>query len=117
MPANMSAPATKADIAQILKILAAMQGSLSSEFQDFREETLDRFNRIDERHYAFEMRMHEELSDIRQEIQAGKVEMKLHFDAAVEIIRHDLVSANREEISNIKDRVTRLERHPRLRAV
>jgi hypothetical protein len=40
-----------------------------------------------------------------------KDEVKQHFDVAVETIRHELVSANRDKVQALVDRVSRLERH------
>ena len=92
----------KQDVSGLKKDVSGLKVELSEfkrEMRDFREETDGRFNRLEQRLYAFEIHVGE-----------WKDELKLHFDAAVEIIRHDLRSANREEIENIKDRVTRLER-------
>lgn len=81
--------------------LRAEVADFRTEFLDFKAEVLNRFARTDERQYSFEAKIDE---------------LRLHFDFTVETIRHDLQSANREEILNIKDRVGRLERQPRFRS-
>ncbi|MSR86682.1 hypothetical protein EXS70_00715 [Candidatus Peribacteria bacterium] len=74
MTTDMTAPATKQDIALLM-----------DQIGQYYDKTERRIHTMSER-------------------------LELHFDVAVENIRHDLQSANREEIENIKDRVTRLER-------
>ena len=102
MTTDMTAPATKHD----LQILTHLVREMKDDMSTFRKDTNSRFNRLEERLYTFEIH-----------VKNWKEELTLHFDAAVEIIRHDLRGANRDDISNIKDRVTRLERNPRLRTV
>ncbi len=132
MTTDMAAPATKKDLAILKKTLQKSCASkkdlnklsctteelkhglartderltdFHDEFLDFKDESIRRFNRLDEHMYGLGTRM----DDMKEEL-------KLHFDTAVEIIRHDLRSANKEEILNIKDRVTRLEVRTGIRA-
>ena len=122
MTTDITAPATKADISAILKLLGEMQAAMAtkSELSDFREETNARFNRMEERHYAFEIKVENRFEEMvekwREEMNAWKEEIKFHFDVTVENISHNLKSANREEIEVIKDNIVRLKRHTRLPA-
>jgi hypothetical protein len=42
-------------------------------------------------------------NELHKDMEIWKEELKDHFDLAVEQIRHELVSANREEIEVLKD--------------
>ena len=82
MAKDSQAPATKTDVAMLMKEIAKLYGA-----QD---------------------RWKDEI--IRQQGR-WKDEIIRHFDLTVETIRHDLLGANKDDIDVLKDRVTRLERH------
>ncbi len=78
MTTDMTAPATKQDIAMLMEQMAHFYDQTHGDMHEWKEQVM------------------------------------FHFDVAVENIRHDLLGANRDDISNLKDRVTRLEVHTRL---
>src|SRR5438045_4071723 len=69
------APATKEDI----RILMEGQGKMYIAMQQWKDDLLD-------------------------EMDATEQRMKLHFDAAVENVRHDLAAVRKDEIEVIKDK-------------
>lgn len=53
---------------------------------------------------------------IKQEIAASEERMKLHFDVVAENMRDDFLGAHKDDIENVKIRVTRLEEHTGLKS-
>ncbi len=48
---------------------------------------------------------------LNRRIESSQQEILRHFDVTVEMIRHDLLGANTDEVASLADRVNRLERH------
>jgi hypothetical protein len=95
-------PATKADI-------AGLRNEVKADIRALREE--------------FKADMLQLRQESTAQLKTFKDEILRHFDLAVETIRHDLVGANRDEISQMKDksqdhesRILRLERSSGLAA-
>ncbi len=87
MTTDMTAPATKQDIAGLMEQIGEYY---------FRTKT--------------------QISDLKDDVAEWKDEVKFHFDVSVEQVHHEMLSANREEILVIKDRLTRIEDHIGLKA-
>jgi phage host-nuclease inhibitor protein Gam len=51
------------------------------------------------------------VEQLSAQMSADKKELMEHFNVVAENIRHDMASANEEEIDVLGDRVTRLEEH------
>jgi hypothetical protein len=82
--ADGGSPATKDDIRMLMEEFGKMW-IWKSDMDDWRKEVDEQF------------------VTMREEMKLWKTELKDHFDLVAENIRHELVSANREEIEVLKD--------------
>lgn len=47
----------------------------------------------------------------KQDLESFESRIVRHFDVAIETIRYDLTGANNDEVTSLKNRVTRIESH------
>ena len=91
MVTDDTAPATKLDIRLLMEEIAKLYVANERWKEELKESVA-----------ASEPRMALHFAETEQN-------MKLYFYFSVETIRHDLIGANRDEISGIKGRLTRVE--------
>lgn len=92
MTTEQTAMATKQDLMDFMKHIDASIGSIDKRVDDLR----------------FDMAAWKD--ELHLDMETWKEELKLHFDFVAENLRHDYLSANHDEVENLKTRVTRLER-------
>lgn len=115
---NKELASTNKNLGSLRQDLARTDRHLSdfhSEFLDFKNESIKRFNRIDERIYGLEIRMDEWRDELRSDMQTMTENIKFYFDVAVENFRKDMRDFKNDDIENVKHRVTRLEIHTGIR--
>ncbi len=94
MATDMTAPATKQDLQDFMKHIDGTIADLYRANEQWKDEIK---------------------GELMEYMDSKEKDLRLHFDFTVENIRHDLRGAHHDDIDNLKIRVTRLERHTKLR--
>jgi hypothetical protein len=104
VPIDPTTPATKADLQPLQAGLQQVQADVRFLTEQFAI-LLDRADQTEQK-----------LDDLRDDMGRWKDEIVHEFRVIAEELRHDLIGAHKDKISNHEDRLVRLERHAGLQA-